>query len=152
MAAKHTILGGKLHVYKRENSSHWQCSASISGKNYRVTTKEESLERAKDFAEDWFLTLRGKIRSGEIVRKKEKTFREAATAFMAEFEALTEGQRSKKYVEGKNLKIKIYLIPFFGELGLSEVTAGKLQEYRLHRIANSRTGKPPSRSTIHHPP
>lgn len=150
MAAKHTILGGKVHVYKRENSSHWQCSASVSGKNYRVTTKEESLERAKDFAEDWFLTLRGKVRSGEIAKKKEKTFRDAATAFMTEYELLTEGQRSPKYVEVQQLKINVYLIPFFGDYGVSEVTSGKIQEYRLHRIANSKTGKPPARSTIHH--
>lgn len=34
-------------------------------------------------------------------------------------------------------------------MGHSEVTAGKLQEYRIHRIGTSSTGKPPARSTIH---
>jgi integrase len=167
MVAKHVILGGKVHIYKRERSSHWQCAASVSGVSYRVTTKEESLERAKDFAEDWYLTLRGKIRSGEIVRKsdgnesgkpassgraakkKEKTFAEAAEVFMAEFEAITEGQRSAYYVKWKNHKIRGYLVSFFGQLGLSEITSGKIQEYRLHRIATSKTGKAPARSTIH---
>lgn len=34
-------------------------------------------------------------------------------------------------------------------MGLSEITPGKAQEYRVHRISTSRTGKPPARSTIH---
>lgn len=147
--AKHTIMGGKVHVYKRENSSHWQCSTYLAGKNRRTTTKEESLERAKDFAEDWYLTLRGKARSGELAKKKEKSFSDAATLFMSEFEAITQGQRSPVYIECKNLIIKAHLIPFFGNLGVSEVTAGKVQDYRLHRITTSKTGKPPARSTMH---
>ena len=53
MAESHDLMGGKLHVYKRENSDVWQCSTYMAGKNHRVSTKEESLARAKDFAEDW---------------------------------------------------------------------------------------------------
>jgi len=34
-------------------------------------------------------------------------------------------------------------------MGLSEITPGKAQEYRVHRIATSTTGKAPARSTIH---
>ena len=30
-----TLMGGKLHVYKRDNSRFWQCSAYLSGKNRR---------------------------------------------------------------------------------------------------------------------
>ena len=49
-ATKHTILGGKVHVYKREHSGYWQCSTYLAGKNRRESTKEDSLARAKDFA------------------------------------------------------------------------------------------------------
>jgi hypothetical protein len=80
--AKHRIMGGKVHVYMRENSRHWQCSTFLGGKNHRVTTGEDSLSRAKDFAEDWYLGLRGKHRRGEI--KNEKTFRQAAEQFLLE--------------------------------------------------------------------
>lgn len=73
---KHTMMGGKVHVYKRENSRYWQCSTYLAGKNRRATTKQESLSHAKDFAEDWYLELRGKSRRGEL--KDEKTFKEAA--------------------------------------------------------------------------
>ena len=55
MTEHHTILGGKVHVYKRPNSSLWQCSSYFAGKNRRTSTKEESLSKAKEIAEDWYL-------------------------------------------------------------------------------------------------
>ena len=67
MAEKHTILGGKVHVYKRENSSVWQCSTFLEGRNRRKSTKESSLAKAKDFAEDWYLELRAKKSRGELL-------------------------------------------------------------------------------------
>ncbi len=145
--AKHTILGGKVHVYKRENSRFWQCATYLSGRNRRATTKEEGLGQAKDFAEDWYLELRGKHGRGEILT--EKTFKQAADQFEREYEVITEGQRSEKWVRGHKDRLRLHLNPFFGKLGLSEVTAGKLQEYRVHRIKTSSTGRAPARSTIH---
>ncbi len=101
MTAHHELMGGKLHVYKRENSRHWQCSTYLAGRNRRVSTKEESLQHAKDFAEDWFLELKGKARIGDLKSAKGgKTFEFAADQFMREFEALTDGERSPIYVEG----------------------------------------------------
>ncbi len=99
MPEKHTILGGKVHVYRRDNSSLWQCSTYLAGKNRRVSTKEDGLAKAKDFAEDWFLGLRGKVRNGEITG--EKTFREAAVQFEREYQIITEGQRNAEYVQGR---------------------------------------------------
>ena len=46
-------MGGKLHVYRRENSGQWQCSTYLGGRNHRVSTKTDSLAQAKDFAQDW---------------------------------------------------------------------------------------------------
>ena len=63
MSEHHTILGGKVHVYKRPNSSSWQCATYLAGNNRRTTTKEDSLSKAKEFAEDWYLQLRGKLLS-----------------------------------------------------------------------------------------
>ncbi len=64
---KHSILGGKVHVYKRPDSPIWQCSTYLQGKNRRVSSKEISLSAAKDFAEDWYLDLMGKKRDGTLV-------------------------------------------------------------------------------------
>src|SRR5216683_1363060 len=143
----HALMGGKLQVYRRGNSRFWQCAASVGGKQRRASTKEESLALAKQIAEDWYLELRGKDRAGLL--KSEKLFRQVAEQFLKEYEIITEGHRSPRWVEGHGIRLRLHLLPFFGELGISEVTAGKVQEYRLHRITTSRTGKAPARSTIH---
>lgn len=142
-------MGGALHVYKRENSRFWQCAAFLGGRNHRISTKEESLDRAKDIAEDWYLGLRGKHKAGML--KNEKRFRDAAEQFRLEFETITEGERSEVYVEGHWRRLKLYLLPFFGEMGLSEITAGKVQEYRIWRRqqAMEKFGKPAARNTLH---
>jgi integrase len=149
MPDQHTIFDGRIHIYKRDDGRYWQCSACIKGTNYRASTKEDSLALAKEFAEDWYLELRGKLRRGELVT--EKKFRAAADQFIREFEIITEGQRNPRYVAGHHVRLKKYLLPYFGDMGLSEITAGKLQEYRIWRRekAMAERGEPPARSTIH---
>jgi integrase len=149
MPEQYDILGGKVHVYKRPNSSHWQCSSYFAGKNRRTSTKEDSLSKAKEIAEDWYLQLRGKLRSGEI--KTEKTFREASELFLRGYDIITQGERSKDYIKGQHWRSTVHLVPFFGHLGLSEVTAGKVQDYRIHRHeeAVAKRGKPPAHNTMH---
>ena len=155
----HSLVGGKVQVYRRDNSRFWQCSASVGGKQRRTSTKEESLALAKQIAEDWYLELRGKDRAGLLT--SEKTFRQAAEQFIKEYGIITEGQRSPRWVEGHNIRLRLHLLPFFGDLGVSQVTPGKVQEYRVHRITSRHepnphsktnrpvTDKPPARSTIH---
>ena len=155
MAEQHQLMGGKLHVYKRENSRNWQCSTYLSGRNRRISTKEDGLSRAKDFAEDWYLELRGKQRAGAL--RDGRTFREAATQFEREYEVITLGERNPRYVQRHKDILRLHLLPFFGHMVLGEITPGQVQEYRIHRAQNptvrpGRNGedaKPPSRSTLH---
>jgi len=147
VAEIHKILGGKVSVYKRDGSPHWQCYTYLEGMKRRATTKEESLGRAKEVAEDWYLTLRGKQRRGELLA--EKSFRQAADLFMREYEVITRGERSPKWVEGHKARLRLHLLPFFGGAGLSQITAGMVQEYRVERLNNPPSGKPPSYSTLH---
>ena len=145
--AHHILMGGKLHVYKRGHGRYWQCSTYLAGKNRRVSTKEESLAHAKDFAEDWYLGLKGKHRAGAL--RDGKTFSEAATQFLREYRVLTAGQRNQQYVDGHERRLRLHLLPFFGEHLLTEITAGLVQEYRIDRVEKSPPDKPPARSTIH---
>ncbi len=148
MAEKHTILGGKVHLYKRPGSQVWQCATYLAGRNRRVTTKEEGLAKAKDFAEDWFLELRGKHNRGEI--RNEKTFAQAAEKFTNEYEVMTGGERNAKYVQDHQARLRNHLIPFFGKMGLSEIKAGAVQDYRMQRRNGYDGSRAPSRSTMHH--
>jgi len=79
--ASHEILGVLVQVYKRGGKA-WHCSASLKGRQYRASTKEEGLDQAKAFAEDWYLGLRGKLAAGLL--KTETTFAEAAKKFEQE--------------------------------------------------------------------
>jgi integrase len=154
MTARHEILGGKVTLYKRDGR-FWQCAASVGGKQYRATTKKEELPQAEDAAEDWYLELRGKFKRGDLGKleevNSEKTFAVAAEQFIREFPIITEGQRNEQYVDGHIRRIRKYLIPFFGDKGLSKVTSGLIQEYRIHRVETCKAerGKPPARNTMH---
>jgi hypothetical protein len=80
---------------------------------------------------------------------------------LLEYEIITEDERSKKWTEGHEIRLRVHLLPFFGEQGVSKVSAGKVQDYRIHRMTSrlepnphSRSNrplvdKPPSRSTLH---
>lgn len=150
MYEHHELMGGKLHLYRRENSTKWQCSTFLAGKNWRRSTKTDSFSLAKAIAEDWYLELKGKMRSGEL--KVGKTFRDAAEKFLPEYQALTFGERSPKYVEGLGHILRAHLLPFFGDTLLADITPGRVQEYRIHRMTSrkDKTGEPkrPARSTL----
>ena len=148
MSEKHSILGGKVHLYHRETGDTWYCSTYLEGKNRRSTTKETSLAKAKEVAEDWYLELRVKKSRGEI--KNEKTFKQAAERFVIEYGVMTEGERNAKYTEDHQARLRNHLLPYFGAKGLSEVTAGLVQDYRFMRMKGGDGYKPPARSTMQH--
>lgn len=146
--AVHNILGGNVQLFRRPTSSRWQCRTSIGGRQFQKSTKQTSLAAAKDVAEDWYLTLKGKVASGEKIGGKR--FAEVANRFIDEFEALTIGQRSAQYVSNNRGRINKHLIPFFGEKAITEVSAGLIQEYRIARMkSGGADGKPPARTTLH---
>jgi integrase len=151
----------------------------MDGRNHRSSTKEESLTLAKEFAREWYmatyvqsknqhqthrttLLLRKFGQSDSLTysgtdlpprklnKPKGPTFREAAEKFVAEYGVITEGQRSKSWTAQHELRLKVHLIPFFGDKPLGEISAGLVQEYRIQRATNGYKGRKPSRSTLHH--
>jgi len=189
-AETHTLMDGKLHVYKRENSRYWQCSTYLGGTNHRTSTKEESLVEAKDFARGWYMERcvedrkrrRGELplvrpkddfddeepaasaaRVGPIdLRRREHKkpkptgplFKLAAEEFEKEYRAIVAGERNAHYVDNKGAQISVHLVPFFGEMGVGDITSGTIQDYRVHRQTsriNKKTGEPrrPARATLH---
>ena len=80
------------------------------------------------------LTLQGKYRAG--VLDDGLTFRKAADQFLKEYGIVTEGERSEKWTESHGIRLRVHLLPFFGDLPLNKVTPGKVQEYRVHRMTD----------------
>ena len=130
---RHRILGDKVALYRRSDTGPWHCYTFLNNQEWRRSTKERSLARAKDIAEDWYFELTAKARYGEL--KTGKTFKEAARAFEKEYEATTRGHRSPKWVQGHKDRIRLHLLPFFGERLVAEITSGAGQEYRVHRMS-----------------
>jgi hypothetical protein len=98
-----------------------------------------------------YLELIGKSRVGEL--KGGKTFQQAADKFLLEYEVITEGERSPKYVDGIRDRLRVHLLPSSGQRRLSDITPGIIQDYRIHRAPSRKhpkTGESlrPARSTL----
>ena len=137
----HPVLGGKAYIYRRPDSQFWQAAAYLRGYNYRTSTKEKFLHEAIFYAEEWYFNLRGQASVGVLETPAEKhekereiTFNDVAEQFIKEYSVITEGQRSPKWIEGHAGRLRVHLLPFFGEMPISQVTGGKIQEYRVFRM------------------
>ncbi len=169
---KHSFMDGKVHLYKRENSNYWQCSTYLGGRNHRVSTKEETLLLAKEYAKEWYMeryveSKRSKqvhLTNQPVQRFEESyalapekpkkhtgpTFKEAAEKFIGEYAISTQGERNEAWAKDHERRINVHLIPFFGNKPLSAITAGLVQEYRIERSTKGYKNRKPSRSTLHH--
>ncbi|MEI1247706.1 hypothetical protein [Rhizobium aouanii] len=87
-----------------------------------MSTKTDSLALAKEFAEDWYLELRGKSRVGQL--KQERTFADAAKQFVREYVPLTNGERNPRYVKDHEARLDNHLLPYFDNIGLSDRSGG----------------------------
>lgn len=106
---RHRILGDKVALYRRRDGGVWHAYTFLEGKEWRQTTKQTSLAKAKDVATDWYMTLTAKGHYGEL--KAGKSFKEVARVFEAEYEATTQGHRSPKWVQGHKDRIRLHLRP-----------------------------------------
>ncbi|MBU1375453.1 MAG: site-specific integrase [Alphaproteobacteria bacterium] len=186
MTECHTLFDGKVHLYRRKGSRYWQCAVFLGQRNHRQSTRELNIAYAMAFARDWYLDLEAEqrlIRRGitppprpvvpePAVAASRKasgvTFQQAADAFLREYHALAGADRNPEYVKSKERALRTHLLPFFGGLTVAEVTAGRIQDYRVARQEPPATpqakvyshkgrtlrGRPPawkrpSRSTLH---
>ena len=61
---------------------------------------------------------------------------------------MSAGERKERYVQNHHGRLNNYLLPFFGKKGLSEITPGLVQEYRIERLTPDANGKVPAHSTL----
>lgn len=175
------ILDEKVRLYRRPRSRFWQCAAFIGGRDHRESTKQEELLLAKEFAMGWYMEKftaerkrqrgedataeqpspragTGKVAIRHLPRRRkpgEPSFEEVSKEFTADYELLTQGERNANYVKRKSDDLRVHILPFLGSKGISTVTGGLVQEYRVHRMTSRvspRTGEilRPSRTSLHH--
>lgn len=100
------------------------------------------------------MELRGKARAG--ILPSGRSFADAAKTFTEEYEAITQGRRSPKWVQGHKDRLRLHLLPFLGKTPLSDISSGVGQSYRVHRMTKptdwkdeESEWKPPAWKTIH---
>ena len=155
---RYAILDGRVHVYRRPNTRKWHCATSLSGRERRASTRQDLLDEAKKWAENWYYGLLGMQHAGMLASGP--TFREASVAFQREYEVMTRGERSHLHVENVFRRIRVHLLPYFGAMPVAAISQGIVQEYRMRRIEatgdkRNQSGQPaplkaPARSTLNH--
>lgn len=145
----HDILGGRAYVFKRDDSKYWYAAAFVNGQNHRHSTKLTDLKPAILDAEEWYLDLRGKISIGALTpsgeARVEPTFREEAARFLMEYTRLTQGQRSVRWQQSHEIRLRVHLLPFLGDLHITKVNSSKIREYRVMRTISRETKNPNAR-------
>ncbi|MDD3019647.1 MAG: site-specific integrase [Alphaproteobacteria bacterium] len=155
-----TYLNGRNHrattkeenvVLAKEYAKEWYLERYVEASRTRRTrllSRHLALPLEEDVYSD--MPIRREPQKQKRVTPNGPTFRQACEKFLAEYEVITEGQRNEEYVKSHEMRIRVHLLPFFGDKALSEINAGLVQEYRVSRRTNSPSGKPPSRSALHH--
>lgn len=117
----HTVLDGKLHVFRRAGSPFWWTGFHFKGKYIRHSTKQTSSDAADAVAIQWYFKKQTEIASGEISSPKHafnKVAEEALTAYQG---LVSRGIRSKKTFEGIEGIMRSRIITYFKKTSVTEI-------------------------------
>lgn len=155
MTETHFLFDRRLQVYRRSRSRLWQCAARVKGGGrFRKSSGFESLKDALEWAEDWYIGLRGAAKVGALPElvKREPTFRQKAEEYFEQVKLLSIGRRTPRYLDSLRMRLDAHILPFFGKTAISKVNKGVVQSYLVQRTQSTieKTGKPPARNTLMH--
>lgn len=140
----HQIIDRQLVVYRRPTTDVWQCRFKVGGEWIVRTTKERDLEKAKAAAHK--LMLKAEVRLEQNYTPATKKFKDVAKLALKEMEKKTDAGDGKiSYEQYKRITLD-YLIPFFGNRDIDNITPKVFEEYERHR--NEAAGKELAYSTV----
>lgn len=140
----HVITENELIVYRRENSSTWQCRYKVDGKWQRTTTKERNLQSAKEKAKD--LHIEAIIRQREGLPVLSRKFRNVAKMAVKRLEEEIASGNGKVIYKDYIRVINDYLIPALGKRNIANIDRAALDELDQFRIEKMQ--KTPTASTL----
>jgi integrase len=134
------LLDGLVTLYRRPNSSQWQCRFKLStGAWHSASTGSDQVAEATTQAIAIYETVKVKLASDLVI--KTKTFRQLATQELAAAARVVQVNPNKRtHVDYINIYTK-YLIPFFGNYQVNDITQELVDDYVAWRI--SQMGKNP---------
>lgn len=138
------LMDGKLTVYKRPQSSQWQCRFKLSNNQWHsATTNTADIEQAKIQAIAIYETTQIKISLGLAVTVK--SFKKIALDELDNMRRALSANRGKTTYRDYEFAINKYLIPFFGAYEIKDIKPELVSDFEAWRIAMM--GKEPKAST-----
>ena len=138
------LLNGKITLTKRSHSSAWQMRYKIGDRWLRETTKEKNLKEAQQVAEEIY--LRAKFRQSENLPIVSKRFDAVARMARNKMQTQLDNEEGKKVYKDYIRVIDNYLIEFFGNYNITNITYELLHKYAVWR--NNKIGNKAKASTI----
>ena len=138
------LLQGELTLFKRPKSQQWQCRFKLpNGQWHAASTASEDLDVAQTQAISIYETVKIKISAGLAVTTK--TFKQVALDEIANMAQAIHNKTGKRTYRDYTFAINKYLIPFFGQYEVSQITNELLGDFESWRIAEM--GRIPMAST-----
>ena len=140
----HPLLNGQLTLFRRPNSSNWQCRFKLAnGQWHAASTNTDDVNLAQTQAIAIYETIKVKIGSG--LSAVTKTFKQVALDEIANMAQATHNKTGKRTYRDYAFAINKYLIPFFGQYEVGKITVEMIADFESWRI--SEMGKIPMAST-----
>ena len=138
------LLRGELTIFKRPKSRQWQCRFKLpNGQWHAASTATEDIEAARTQAISIYETVKIKLSAGLAITTR--TFKQVAMDEIANMAQATQNKTGKRTYRDYTFAINKYLIPFFGNYEISQITNELLRDFESWRIAEM--GKVPMAST-----
>ena len=138
------ILDGKITLTKRSHSSAWQMRYKIGSMWLRQSTKEKDLKEAKAAAEEAYVIA--KVRHKENMPIISKRFDAVARLAINKMRVQLDAKQGKKVYEDYIRVTNNYLIPFFGNHNITNITYQLIHQYAVWR--DEKIGHKAKASTI----
>ena len=131
------ILEKKATLFKRSLTPHWHVRFKAHGKWHRVTTKTDDLKEAKDIAVK--IVTKAWHRQEDnlhIFSKRFKNVANLAIRRMQDADSAKQGKATyKTYIQVLNR----YLIPFFGNYNIDNITQALMNDFDKWRVIKMNT-------------
>ena len=129
-----TLFDGKLTVYKRSQSQQWQCRFKLSnGKWHSASCATTDLEAAKQQAIVLYETVKLKVDAGLAIHVK--TFGQIAREEITRLARIATTRQAERKYKDYLFILEKYLIPFFGNYRIADITDEVVAEFSAWRLA-----------------
>lgn len=126
----HTIVDGKVKLFKRPRSSYWQVAFRMGGHTVRQSTKTEDLAEAKEVAMELYLEARILHKKG--IPTVSKSFKSVAEFTVKQLQKSIDAGGKVTYKDYIR-NINKYLIPFFGNKAITSIDGEALAAFAQYR-------------------